>query len=147
MNATFVRLIAFLILGLTTGRGFAGVLPERWVGSYSYQYVMGHRKGELAPSWTFDLTIKADGSCELIWEGFQTDDRISCRASGSDRDVKIYFTKLLSDETSDSSGRKTYRAGTLLMQLRRGPGGKLETKWGALDDAHTLKDGPRFERY
>jgi hypothetical protein len=147
MNAICLRLTAFLILGLAAGSGFAGTLPERWVGSYSYQYVMGHRKGDLAPSWTFDLTINADGTCELIWEGFQMDDRISCSAVGSDRVVNIYFAKWSNDDTSDSSDRDTYEPGTRLMQLRQGPGGKLQTKWGALDGAHTLKDGVRFVHY
>jgi len=49
--------------------------------------------------------------------------------------------------TSDTSGRNAYAPGALLMQLRRGPRGRLQTRWGALDDSHTLKDGVRFERY
>lgn len=148
MSTIFSRSAAFLLLGLIAVRGFAGVLPEQWVGAYSYQYVMGHRKGELAPAWIFDLTIRADGTCDLIWEGFQVDDHISCTASGSDRYANIYFDKSSSgDDTADTFGGNAYAPGALLMQLRRGSRGRLQTKWGALDDSHTLKDGVRFERY
>lgn len=108
---------------------------------------MGHRPGEPAPAWVFDLSIKTDGSCELIWQGYQKDDDIACKAFGSDRDVKIYDSTFVSKDTSGLSGYQPYKPAEQLLELKRtGSDGRLWTKWGALNKGNVLKDGVRFEQ-
>ena len=138
------RLLAFWVITTTS---FAAAGPMQWAGSYSYQYVMGHASDAPAPAWVFNLTVKSDGSCELTWQGYQTDDDIICKASGTSDELSIYYVSFADGGTLDSSGYEAYKPGEKLMELKRGkPDGKLRTKWRALNKGGILTDGVRFER-
>jgi len=136
-----------MICALTAVAGscYADVVPTRWVGSYSYQYVMGHAAGEPAPAWDFSLTVKADGSCELTWQGYQKDDNIICKASGENSYLRIYYISFADGTTSDPLRQQAYESGAELVEFKSiKKQGALWTKWGALNKTNILKDGVRF---
>lgn len=136
-----------LLLMTAAGVSRAGAVPDRWVGSYSYQYVMGHAAGQPAPAWVFNLMIKADGGCELTWQGYQKDDDILCKASGSEDALRIYYASFAGGDVFNSAGFQVYKPDEKLMELETIKGsGKIFTKWWALNKGGVLRNGVRFER-
>lgn len=147
MAGTNLRVVVVFLLATCAGASRAEAVPDRWVGSYSYRYAMGHAVGQPAPAWVFDLTIRADGSCELTWQGYEKDEDILCKASGSEGDLEIYYASSVDGDISNSSQFPAYRLGEKLMELKLiGESGKIRTKWLALNKGGVLKDGVRFER-
>ena len=141
-----IAAVMICLLTAVAGSCYAEVVPTRWIGSYSYQYVMGHSVGEPAPAWDFSLTVREDGSCELTWQGYQKDDDILCKASGENGYLRIYYVSFADGTTSDPSGQQAYKPGAKLVQLKSIKNNSvLWTKWGALNKANVLKDGVRFE--
>jgi hypothetical protein len=135
------------LLVVVVGAIYAATLPTKWIGSYSYQYVMGHSSGAPAPAWIFNLTVRPDGSCELTWQGYQKDDDIICKASGKSEDLEIYYVSFADGGATNPSGYEAYKQGEKLLELKATKsGGKIWTRWGALNKGDVLKDGFRFER-
>ena len=83
--------ILFSITGSTTC--FAQTVLHQWVGDYSYRYVMAHAPGALAAAWSFNLTVKRDGSCELTWQGYQKDDDMLCKVSGDKKELRVFYSR------------------------------------------------------
>jgi hypothetical protein len=136
-----------LVLSGIGNTSYARALPSQWAGSYSYQYVMGHASDAPAPAWVFNLIVKSDASCELTWQGYQKDDDIICRASSQGDGLQINFVSFADGGTSDPSGSHSYTPGEKLIEIKPGNlGGRLWTKWWALNKDGVLKDGARFER-
>lgn len=143
----FIYSLVIFLSTITSDVSWAGTLPEQWVGSYSYQYVMGHAAGDPAPAWVFDLKVKADGSCELSWQGYQKDDDILCQASADSANLKIFFVNFYNGEASYPDDYRPYKSGEKLLELKMVDStGKIWTKWGVLNKGGVLKDGVRFSR-
>lgn len=147
MDKTSLCKAAALVWFASTGSGYAGALPQQWIGNYSCQYVMGHAPGAPAPVWVFNLTVKEDESCELTWQGYQKDDDILCKVSGDSKGLKIHFISFADGRVVNSSGNQVYKSGEKLMELKPIVGDrKIWTKWWALNKVNVLRDGVRFAR-
>ncbi|WP_162877969.1 DUF5991 domain-containing protein [Trinickia diaoshuihuensis] len=112
-----VRWIGIFLLVIASRWSHAEVLPEKWVGSYSYQHVMGHAVGEAAPAWAFNLTVTANGDCELTWQGYQKNDDILCKASGNTNGLTIYYTGSADGGAGGPAAPLFYRRNEKLMRL------------------------------
>lgn len=106
---------------------------------------MGHAVGEAAPAWAFNLTVTANGDCELTWQGYQKNDDILCKASGNTNGLTIYYAGSADGGAGGPAAPLFYRRNEKLMRLEVIKGSaKNLTKWAALNKAGVLTDGVRF---
>jgi hypothetical protein len=145
MAKNVLRMIFFVIPVSIFSFSSYGAAPSNWTGEYTYQYVFGHSPGQPAPAWVFDLTIKADGTCELTWEGYQKDEDILCKVSGDEKKIGVYYVSFSDGSTTYPSGYSAYKPGSELFELSS-PQNQLITKWKSIGARNALKDGVRFER-
>ncbi|WP_156653222.1 DUF5991 domain-containing protein [Methylobacterium sp. Leaf111] len=124
--------------GLVAGLMAASAAPEvpgAWAGRYLYEHDGGRTVGGSPIVVTYDLDIapgRGNRDCLLRIEGFQTDETIVCKASGTDERLSVAFHTFGDGRTVNAYGTRLYEVGTNLFEMRRG-GDAVLTQWRALN--------------
>jgi hypothetical protein len=108
---------------LAGGAGSAGS-AEDWQGRYRWEAEGGRTAGGTGIVVTYDLAIGPAGSrggCVLAARGFQTDERILCRAETGARALTIAFHSYADGRTVNRFGVAVHRPGEPLFTLTREP--------------------------
>lgn len=103
-----------------------------WSGGYTYTYDGGRTAGGSAILVEYRLGIAADPkgkACRLDIEGFQTNQTLLCRLSGSESDATVRFESYGDGSTVNAHGVKEYEVGEGLIALRRTSDGRIVTDW------------------
>ncbi|MCJ2036644.1 DUF5991 domain-containing protein [Methylobacterium sp. J-068] len=125
---------ALLWLGIG-GAAAAPEAPRAWAGSYLYEHDSGRTVGGSPILVSYRLEIapgRGHRDCLLRIEGFQTDETIVCKASGTDEAVSVAFHTFGDGRTVNAYGTRLYDVGAPLFELRRGAGAVL-TQWRGLN--------------
>lgn len=116
-----------------------------WSGGYTYTYDGGRTAGGSPILVEYRLGIAADPkgkACRLDIEGFQTNQTLLCRLSGSESDATVRFESYGDGSTVNVHGVKEYEVGEGLIALSRTADGRVVTEWLKISPDDTEK----FER-
>ncbi len=111
---------------LAGGAGAAG----DWQGRYRWEAEGGRTAGGTGIVVTYDLALGppgARGGCVLTAQGFQTDERILCKAEAGARGLTIAFHSYGDGRTVNRFGVAVHEPGEPLFTLTRGEAGGLTT--------------------
>ncbi|AWN36915.1 DUF5991 domain-containing protein [Methylobacterium radiodurans] len=103
---------------LAGGAGAAG----DWQGRYRWEAVGGRTAGGTGIAVTYDLAIGppgARGGCLLTAQGFQTDERILCKAEAGARGLTVAFHSYADGRTVNRYGVAVHQPGEPLFTLTR----------------------------
>ncbi|MGU3360514.1 DUF5991 domain-containing protein [Methylobacterium sp. M6A4_1b] len=127
--------LACLMAALTAATAAAPEAPRAWAGRYLYEHDGGRTVGGSPIVVTYQLDIapgRGNPDCLLRIEGFQTDETIVCKASGTAESVAVVFHTFGDGRTVNAYGTRLYEVGTDLFEMRRG-GDAVLTQWRALN--------------
>lgn len=119
------RFAAALLLGFAF---FASALAAGpWDGTYVYEQGLGKGAGGISLFVTHTLTI--DGQqCRLKADGYQTDERIRCKAAVKGDRLEVSFVSFKDGSTVNRFGVKEYTVNQPLFALTR-KGDGIATTW------------------
>lgn len=119
------RFVAALLLGVAFVASAFAAGP--WDGTYVYEQGLGKGAGGISLFVTHTLTI--DGpQCRLKVEGYQTDERIRCKATVKGDRLEVSFVSFRDGSTVNRFGVKEYAANQPLFTLAR-KGDGITTTW------------------
>lgn len=119
------RFAAVLCLGFAFVASAHAAGP--WDGTYVYEQGLGKGTGGISLFVTHTLTI--DGpQCGLVAEGYQTDERIRCKATAKGDRLEVSFVSFRDGSTVNRFGVKEYEANHPLFTLAR-KGDAIATTW------------------
>lgn len=116
----------------------ASAAPEAagaWAGSYLYEYDGGRTVGgsPILVSYRLDIAPgRGNRDCLLRIEGFQTDETIVCKISGSGDTVAVAFHTFGDGRTVNAYGTRLYEVGAPLFEMHRSAGAVL-TQWRGIN--------------
>ena len=113
---------AALAAGLLTGAALAAGGGEGWLGRYRWEAEGGRTAGGTGIVVTYDLAIGpagARGGCVLTAQGFQTDERILCKAEAGARSLTVAFHSYADGRTLNRFGVAVHKPGEPLFTLTR----------------------------
>jgi hypothetical protein len=121
---------------------------KSWQGSYEYSGSFFDGIQSVISDIT--LTIGADGSCSLLWEGFQRDENLVCAIVKSAQQadgVDVEFLSYPDGKLENAFGVAVYHPKERLFSLIKKGDGKLITVWSAkYQPPKTKKSGLFFEK-
>lgn len=101
-----------------------------WQGGYEYQ--SSFFDGTQSVITDIKLTIRSDGSCSLLWEGFQKDEGIVCKVDKPKekvRGINVEFLSYPDGKIENMYGVEVYSPGERLFSLLKKSDGTLITVW------------------
>lgn len=114
-----------------------------WDGEYLYQDQLGKTFGGSPIVSDMSLTIKADGSCLLVNNGYQVSEKIVCRAEPNSTGKQITFVSYDSGKIENEYGVQQYKVGEILFSLEHSQDAVLTT-WQSLKPDNVDKAMGRF---
>lgn len=126
----------FVLLALgSASQALAPNAPTAWAGSYLYEYDGGRTVGGSPIIVTYRLDIapgRGNRGCMLRVEGFQTDETLVCKLSGTDDSVAVAFHTYGDGRIVNAYGTRLYDVGAPLFEMRRHADAIL-TRWHSLN--------------
>jgi hypothetical protein len=120
------------------GGGIAAALaeaPQPWAGSYRYEHDAGRTVGGSPIIVTYRLDLapgRGNRDCLLQIEGFQTDETLVCKATGTGDSVVVAFHTYADGRIVNAYGTRLYEVGAPLFELRRDRD-RILTQWRGLN--------------
>jgi hypothetical protein len=110
---------------------FAALTPavaaSPWDGTYLYEQPIGPGAGGLQLFVNHTLTVTADG-CRIDAEGYQTYEKIRCRAMPNGDRLDVFFVSYDNGKTVNVHGGKIYDPNQRLFTLTH-KGDAIATEW------------------
>lgn len=126
--------------------GSAGATGD-WQGRYRWEAEGGRTAGGTGIVVTYDLAIGSPGTrggCVLTAQGFQTDERILCKADAGMRDLTVAFHSYADGRTVNRFGVAVHKPGAPLFTLARGEGGLTTRLQGLRPQAEGAPESGAF---
>ena len=136
-NFIFWLLISSLSLG-------ACAQTDPWHGTYKYEALLGENIAEDQIIVEYSFTFDKD-NCQVIIQGYQTDEKILCITDESGNDLQVKFKSYLDGSTANIYGVEVYPGNSMLFKLTR-TDKTLITSWGTLSPDESLPNGEYFAK-
>jgi hypothetical protein len=129
VQKTMGKLLSIVLAAGLSGYSTHAQATAAWTGRFEYgDAISGSRENSAMFSYV-TLLIRADGSCLIDHEGFQTLESIECSSIVHGDTVDVVFNA----DREDSLSRDVYREGDVLFSMQRDPGTqKINTVWRRL---------------
>ncbi|MDH5654089.1 MAG: DUF5991 domain-containing protein [Gammaproteobacteria bacterium] len=115
---------------------------EEWDGKYEYHTSLGTTVGGSVIMLMYELSVsKTD--CTLNIDGYQTMDRIKCRADAKGDQLLVRFKSYADGSVKNPFGIEIYKVDAVLFELLR-KDGKLVTTWKAEQPENLTEPGEYF---
>ena len=124
--STLKNITILLLAALGSISCFAG---SNWDGTYTYESTSGNTVGGSPISLKYVLTV-SEKDCFLSIDGFQTMDRIKCKADAEDSTLHIRFKSYENGATANEFGVQIYKIDQILFDLMM-HGHNITTTWKA----------------
>ena len=98
-----------------------------WDGTYVYEQGLGKNSGGIALFVTHTLTINGS-ECRIDAEGYQTDERIRCKATTNGDKLDVSFVSFKNGGMNNQFGKQIYTANQPLFALTK-KGNAIATTW------------------
>jgi len=98
-----------------------------WDGTYVYEQGLGKNPGGIALFVTHTLTINGS-ECRIDAEGYQTDERIRCKATTNGDKLDVSFVSFKNGGMNNQFGKQIYTANQPLFALTK-KGNAIATTW------------------
>lgn len=100
-----------------------------WIGDYTY--FKSFSDGIQPIITDMKLKITRDGRCTLSWEGFQTDEHITCavQKDNSEDGIAVLFISYADGSLKNQYGLEIYKPKERLFSLVKSDGKKITTVW------------------
>jgi hypothetical protein len=121
----------------------AALAAAPWEGDYLYEQPIGPGAGGLQLFVTHKLTIGTN-SCRIDAEGYQTDEKIRCKATPNGDKLDVFFVSYDDGKTVNVHGVKIYDPNQKLFTLTR-KGSAISTEWSGY--ARNKHIGPGDETF
>jgi hypothetical protein len=117
---------------------------DNWYGTYKYEALLGENvaKDKIAIEYTFILD---DEKCQVVSQGYQTDEKILCVTQESGNDLTVKFRSYQDGSTENIYGVEVYPVNSMLFKLTR-TDKTLITTWGTLSPDESLPSGEYFAK-
>ena len=125
MNRSIMVAVA---LGLAPLAGAPALSADSWDGKYLYEQSLGKNlAGDRTLFVNHVLTIKG-GDCQLAADGYQTQERIRCKATANGDKLQVMFAAKGTDSMGNPITRAEYKPNEPLFTLTR-KGTTIDTSW------------------
>ena len=116
-----------LSLVLAPLAALSALAARPWDGTYVYEQGLGKNPGGIALFVTHALTINGS-ECRIDAEGYQTDERIRCKATANGNKLDVAFVSFKDGGMNNQFGKKIYTANQPLFTLTN-QGNAIATTW------------------
>ena len=132
-------MVAFT-LGLAPMGGVPALAVDSWDGTYVYEQSLGKNlAGDRTLFVNHVLTIKG-GDCQLAADGYQTQEKIRCKATANGDKLEVLFAAKGTDSMGNPVGRAQYKPNEPLFTLTR-KGTPIATGWQGYQK-NDVRSGP-----
>jgi hypothetical protein len=133
-------MVAFT-LGLAPMGGVPALAVDSWDGTYVYEQSLGKNlAGDRTLFVNHVLTIKG-GDCQLAADGYQTQEKIRCKATANGDKLEVLFAAKGTDSMGNPVGRAQYKPNEPLFTLTR-KGTPIATGWQGYQKNDVQGQGP-----
>ena len=133
-------MVAFT-LGLAPMGGVPALAVDSWDGTYVYEQSLGKNlAGDRTLFVNHVLTIKG-GDCQLAADGYQTQEKIRCKATANGDKLEVLFAAKGTDSMGNPIGRAQYKPNEPLFTLTR-KGTTIATGWQGYQKNDVQGQGP-----
>lgn len=109
--------ITSIILLVSLGSFSCFASPD-WAGTYNYEFAQGNTVGGSPISMKYVLTVSGK-DCSLSIDGFQTIERIRCRADTAKSTLHVRFKSYANGAVTNEFDVQIYEADQILFDLER----------------------------
>lgn len=117
---------ALFLVPLFSFSCFAG---PNWDGTYRYESAQDNTVGGSPVSVKYVLVVSGP-DCSLSIDGFQTMERITCRADTEQTSLHVRFNSYKNGKVENEFGVQVYKVDQILFDLDKS-GGDISTTWRA----------------
>lgn len=140
---SFVKFLIIAIIFLLTSQACVSQESFKWEGEYLYQDQLGKTVGGSPIVVDMNLSIKVDGSCLLVNNGYQVSEKIVCKVVSNSTGKQITFVSYESGKIENEYGIQQYQVGEVLFGLEQSQGSVLTT-WQSLKPDNVKKTTDTF---
>lgn len=140
---SFVKFLMMTILFFLTSQACVSQESFKWEGEYLYQDLLGKTVGGSPIIVDMNLSIKVDGSCLLVNNGYQVSEKIVCKVISNSTGKQVIFVSYDSGKIENEYGVQQYQVGEVLLGLDQSQG-KVLTTWQSLKPDNVKKTTGTF---